>query len=190
MISLPHRRRFLHLCATGLGSATLPTLAEGQRPASESEKSPAELITPEARTAIDRGLTFLTRKQVKSGKLAGAFGTSGYAAGTAVTGLGGLAFMCSGSVPGDGPYGSYVDACVDYLIRNTAESGYIAVPGGYDNMYGHGFATLFLSESYGVSQKPELGEKLKKAVALIVRCQNNQGAVSYTHLTLPTKRIV
>ena len=90
MISLPHRRRFLHLCATGLGSATLPTLAEGQRPASESEKSPAELITPEARTAIDRGLTFLTRKQVKSGKLAGAFGTSGYAAGTAVTGLGGL----------------------------------------------------------------------------------------------------
>ena len=179
MISLPHRRRFLHVCATGLGSATLPTLAYGQRPASESEKSPAELITPEARTAIDRGLTFLTRKQVKSGKLAGAFGTSGYAAGTAVTGLGGLAFMCSGSVPGDGPYGSYVDACVDYLIRNTAESGYIAVPGGYDNMYGHGFATLFLSESFGVSQKPELGERLKKAVALIVRCQNNQGGWRY-----------
>ena len=46
-------------------------------------------------------------------------------------------------------------------------------------MYGHGFATLFLSESYGVSQKPELGEKLKKAVALIVRCQNNQGGWRY-----------
>ena len=129
--------------------------------------------------AIERGLTYLTRKQVKSGQFGGTFGTSGYACGTAVTGLGGLAFMCSGSVPGDGPYGRNVDGCVEYLVRNTADNGYVAVNGGFDNMYGHGFATLFMSEAYGLSLKPELGKKLKKAVELIVRCQNDAGGWRY-----------
>ncbi len=161
--------------AAGLGTRAL----RAQRTESESELGPADLITPQTRNQIDAGLRFLARKQVTSGAFQGTFGTQGYAAGTAVTGLAGLAFMCSGSVPGDGPYGRQIDACVDYLIRNTNNEGYVAVPSGYDNMYGHGFATLFLSEAYGMSQKPELRDKLDKAVGLIVRSQNPAGGWRY-----------
>ncbi|MEZ6105244.1 MAG: prenyltransferase/squalene oxidase repeat-containing protein [Pirellulaceae bacterium] len=87
--------------------------------------------------------------------------------------------MCSGSVPGDGPYGRNIDACVEYLLRNVNDQGYVAVQGGYDNMYGHGFATLFLSEAYGMTQNQQIREKLDKAVDLIVRCQNDQGGWRY-----------
>lgn len=181
------RRRFLATlagwgAAGGLAASPLawsPLAAWAQRPESADEKGPAELLTTATRQKIDAGLRFLSRKQITSGQFAGAFGNSGYAAGTAVTGLAGLAFMCSGSVPGDGPYGRHIDACVDYLLKNTADTGYVAVPGGYDNMYGHGFATLFLSEAYGMTQRPEIEEKLAKAVGLIVRCQNDAGGWRY-----------
>ena len=33
-------------------------------------------------------------------------------------------------------------------------------------MYGHGFATLFLAEAYGMSMRPDIREKLSKAVEL------------------------
>ena len=46
-------------------------------------------------------------------------------------------------------------------------------------MYGHGFATMFLAECYGMSPRPELREKLAKAVKLIVNCQNKDGGWRY-----------
>jgi len=46
-------------------------------------------------------------------------------------------------------------------------------------MYGHGFATLFLAEMYGMSPRQDLREKLQKAVALIVRTQNDRGGWRY-----------
>lgn len=179
----PTRRRFLSTVAQASALLAAPTLASqptwAQRPDSASELPPSDLITPAARRAVDAGLRYLARKQITSGQFQGTFNTQGYGAGTAVTGLAGLAFMCSGSVPGDGPYGRNIDGCVEYLLRNTADTGYVAVPGGYDNMYGHGFATLFLSEAYGMTQNAQIREKLDKAVDLIVRCQNDQGGWRY-----------
>lgn len=162
-------------CQALFGGAT----AKAERPPSPNEKTPDELVTPPTKRAIEKGLAYLARKQIKSGAGQGSFGTSGYAAGVAVTGLGGLAFMCGGSVPGDGPYGTNVDLAVNFLVKNTADTGYVSVNGGYDNMYGHGFATLFMSEAYGMTQNVELGNKLRKAIDLIVRCQNNQGGWRY-----------
>lgn len=153
--------------------------AFGQRKTSPSEKSPAELITPDTQRAVDRGLAYLARRQIRSGKLKGAFGPTGYAGGVAVTGLAGLAYMCGGNPPGQGEYGENVDMCVEFLLNNTRSTGYIAVPSGHDNMYGHGFATLFLSEVYGMSQEEEVGEKLRGAVELICKTQNNQGGWRY-----------
>ena len=43
------------------------------------------------------------------------------------------------------------------------DNGYISAPSGLDRMYGHGFATLFLAEAYGMSQRRDVGEKLRKA---------------------------
>lgn len=87
----------------------------------------------------------------------------------------GMAFMASGSTPGRGPY-DHVDRCVD-LLRHTEESGFINIEGALTHgpMYGHGFATLFLAEAYGMTMRPAIRPKLSKAVNLIVQTQNSEG---------------
>src|SRR5205807_5885968 len=46
-------------------------------------------------------------------------------------------------------------------------------------MYGHGFATLFLGEVYGMTGDDEVKEKLQKAVRLIQKTQNREGGWRY-----------
>ena len=153
------------------------SVAGKDRKFSKDEKSPAELIDAKARRAIDRGLEYLARRQVKSGPNAGSFGQDGYSAGVATTGMGGLAFMCAGNAPGMGKYGKQIDHCVDFILRTVNETGYIARTDNRvnENMYGHGFAMLFLAQAYGMSQKAEVGEKLRKAVRLTCSCQTTKG---------------
>ena len=95
----------------------------------------------------------------------------------AVCGLCGLAFMAGGSAPGRGPYGGTVRRCLQFILENTQESGFINVPGASSHgpMYGHGFATLFLAQAYGMSKQPDIREKLAKATKLIVTTQNRDG---------------
>lgn len=179
------RRRFLGQVSAAAIAATggLPALA--QEPGGGRERAGIELITPETKSAIEAGLAFLGRKQITQGRLQGAFGNSGYAAGVAVSGLAGLAFLCGGSAPGRGPYGTHLKRCVDFLVSNTDAKGYISAQagGGQDRMYGHGFATLFLAEAYGMSLLPEendeLGKSLRKSIKLIVDTQNDQGGWRY-----------
>ncbi|MDO4587574.1 MAG: terpene cyclase/mutase family protein [Planctomycetia bacterium] len=46
-------------------------------------------------------------------------------------------------------------------------------------MYGHGYATLFLAECFGMSQRSDLKKKLEAAVNLIIRTQNLEGGWRY-----------
>ena len=46
-------------------------------------------------------------------------------------------------------------------------------------MYSHGFGTLFLAEAYGMTHRPEIREKLQKAVRLIIDTQNIEGGWRY-----------
>ena len=46
-------------------------------------------------------------------------------------------------------------------------------------MYGHGFATLFLAEVYGMWPDSRVREKLVRAVRLIVNTQNDEGGWRY-----------
>ena len=179
------RRNFTRSALAGLalasatGSPLSATLIP-DRKASKNEKSPAELITAEARRSIDRGMAYLKRNQVKSGRNRGAFANSGMGAGVATASLGGLALMCGGHAPGRGPYGKAIDLAVEFVLSHVQNSGYIAVGGaGRENMYGHGFSMLFLSQAYGMTQKAEIGEKLRKAVELTCNCQNDQGGWRY-----------
>ena len=187
-----NRRRFNQLaialgCAPWVPAAvTGTTLAAGpwDRKFSPNEKSPAELVTPETKRTIDRALAFLKQRQVKSGRNRGAFGNSGLSAGVATCSLGGLAFMCAGHAPGFGPYGKTIDLCVEYILKNTrqdgAQAGYIALrDNSNENMYGHGFSMLFLSQAYGMTQKAEIGEKLRQAVKLTCNIQNREGGWRY-----------
>jgi hypothetical protein len=142
------------------------------------EKSAAQMITPKADRAIERGLSYLAKSQHRDGS----FGTEPtYRGNVAICGLAGMAFLAGGSTPGRGPYGDNVNRCVDYLLARGESSGYIIAPGApsHGPMYGHGFAALFLAECYGMSPRPELREKLGKAVKLICNTQNKDGGWRY-----------
>ena len=158
-------------------SASSPAIAQpADSPASDpSAPTAAQLVAP-AEKAIDRGLRYLADAQQEDGSFGVGFGRN-----VAVVGLGGMAMIASGSTPGRGPYGKNIDRCVDFLLEHTDASGFISVDGATSQgpMYGHGFATLLLAESYGMSPRDDLRDKLASAVKLIVSTQNDEGGWRY-----------
>ena len=146
------------------------------------ELAAAKLITPAAERSIERGLKWLANQQHEDG----GFGTGTLRGNAAVCGLSGMAMMAGGSTPGRGPYGAQVNRCVGYLLANTQPSGFIAGPDASRGpMYGHGFATMFLAECYGMTPRSELREKLAKAVKIIVNSQNREGGWRYQPVQEP-----
>jgi hypothetical protein len=183
-------------CTLGLASLAV-SAARAQQPAAEQSKSTegfgearrgdvpegtAEMMTPATDEAIKNGLAWLARSQNPDGS----FGGGTYRGNIAVTSLAGLAFMASGSTPGRGPYGAAIDKALAYVMQNTSPSGFIAVVSAstHGPMYSHGFGTLFLAEAYGMTHRPEIREKLQKAVRLIIDTQNIEGGWRYQ----PVKR--
>lgn len=156
-----------------------PAVPPSSRSASRSKEVPAEngYSTPELEAAVSRGMAWLARQQEKDGS----FGNSSqYGRHVGITSLACVAFVCDGNVPGRGPYAPTVEAGLDFVLKACSEqSGLIAAETSYGPMYGHGFATLLLAELYGMSPRPDLREKLQKAVALIVRTQNDRGGWRY-----------
>src|SRR5690606_14141423 len=76
---------------------------------------------------------------------------------------------------GRGRYGANVQRGLEYILQNTDVNGLIASGTSHGPMYGHGFATLFLGEIYGMTDDDRVREKLIKAVKLIVASQNHEG---------------
>lgn len=153
-----------------------------QEPVKERIKSVDELVSIKTRGVISQGLRYLASNQIGEGRSKGAFGTTGYAAGVAVTALSGLAFLCSGSTPVSGPYRANIRACTDFILRNVRESGYIAENDAtkrFSNMYGHGYAMLYLSQVYGMSKRVEMEKKLANAVKMTCKIQNRLGGWRY-----------
>lgn len=196
-LTIASRRAFLRRTAVGMLALrgcglAMPARLGAQEPGvpgtpgdgprfNDTTRTADELITPQTETAIEKGLAHLSKAQIKTGPNRGAFGTSGADGSVAISGLAGLAFLCGGNVPGRGKYGSEVENCIDFIVRNTHKSGYIArSSNGYGNMYGHGFATLFLSQAYGMTRKKALEEKLRDAVKLILFAQNKDGGWRYS----------
>ncbi len=162
-------------CATALAVPWVPALAAAQ--VVDTEQITLDLISPKTQHAIDAGLKYLADQQHDDGS----FGSGGYSRNVAVCSLSGMAFMSAGSTPDRGPYGMVVQKCVDFILDHCQESGFIVVPGtsSHGPMYGHGFATLFLAETYGMTMRPDIREKLSKAVELIVQTQNQEGGWRY-----------
>jgi prenyltransferase beta subunit len=161
---------FLACC---LAASTVACLSAEE---SDAEKSAATLMTPAVERGIERGLKWLVSQQHDDG----GFGAGPYRGNAAVSALAGMAMMADGNTPGRGMYGKRVNRCVDYLLASTQSSGFIS--GGdssHGPMYGHGFATMFLAECYGMSPRPELREKLSKAIKVVVNSQNKDGGWRY-----------
>lgn len=132
-------------------------------------------LTPEAREAIEKGLAALAKRQDKDGS----FGQGSMGKHAGISALCGMAFMQAGNLPGRGKYGPNVEKCLTFILNSTQESGLICADSHTPPMYGHGFATLFLAEVYGMTGDDRVKEKLQKAVKLIQKSQNEQGGWRY-----------
>jgi prenyltransferase beta subunit len=178
----------LSLLAESEGTLERPTPANLERKGVLSA-----LVTEEHGRSVDRGLAFLVTQQDPD---SGAFGAP--KARVAVTALSCLALLASGSTPGRGPYGDQVERGIAYLLRHCrpmkaglsdpeSERYYInASEDQISRMHGHGFATLALSEAYGMARgatasisPDELAQKIQGAVDLIVAVQTRDGGWGY-----------
>ena len=168
----PSRRGFLsRLAALSLG-------ASGVGRTDLLAADTLNLLTPETKVAIRAGLKWLAEQQHPNGS----FGSvARYQGNVGIAGLVGLAFLSSGSTPGRGPYGAALSRVIDYLISCSTPTGYIieAESETESPMYGHGFATMFLAEALGMSDREQLSKVVRKAVALIVQTQNEEGGWRY-----------
>ena len=156
-------------------------VGRGQTP-TDPERAAADMVTSEADEAIQRGLTFLASRQNEDGS----FGHGVLRLNPAVCSLAGMSFVSAGSTPGRGAYGSQVQRCIRFVLDHTRENGFIQVPGDVMRgpMYGHGFATLFLAQMYGMTLDPLVRTKLAVAGKLIIDTQNDEGGWRY----LPERR--
>jgi len=132
-------------------------------------------ITSAQRATVEKGLVFLATRQRRDGSFAG-YGAQGHAG---ITALAGLAFMSAGNLPGRGQYGQNVQKCLDFVMASCQESGLITSDTTSGPMYGHGFATLFLGEIYGMTKDEDVKERLQKAVKLMQRAQSREGGWRY-----------
>ncbi len=170
-----HRRRLKQMLIGSTLMVALFTTVTVPAPPGETTPSTDE-ITPATTVAVQRGLAWLAIQQKEDGS----FGSlSHYGRHVGITGLAGLAFMADGSMPGRGRYANAVHNCVDFILSHTSESGLLAAETSHGPMYGHGFATLFLAEIYGMTSDDKLRETLRKAVRLIVSTQNEEGGWRY-----------
>jgi len=132
-------------------------------------------ITAKVEESVKRACDWLAKNQNKDGGLKSSYSV-------ASTGLAGLAWMASGSTPHEGPYADNIRRALNFLIKNQNQQGFITEGGGFggsSSMYGHGYSTQLLAQSYGMIRSEELGQKvcdaLKKAVKLIETTQNSFG---------------
>lgn len=172
------RRAIAKLWVALRGGATWSLLSRASLAA--AEPSTISTGTPESselEQAIALGLDWLASRQLSDG----AFGVRGaYARNVGVSALCGTAFLCSGGERGT--YARQTRSCTDYLLSRSQPSGFLveADVRTHGPMYGHGFATMYLGQVYGMDDRPTVWDVLKRGVALIVSAQDPSGAWRYT----------
>jgi hypothetical protein len=97
---------------------------------------------------------------------------------TAITGFALIAYMSQGHVPNQGKYGREVAKGIRYLMASQREDGYLIGSHG-GNMYGHGIATLALSQAWGMTGDEDVKKCLKKAIDLIVKSQCKDNSINH-----------
>jgi squalene cyclase len=151
--------------------------ARADRSQSGAENNPlANEMTEELRDAVRRGFIYLEGQQNSDGS----FGRGRYGKHVGITALCALAFMSDGNLPGRGPYGEQVANALEFVLNHATDAGVLAAETSHGPMYGHGFATLFLGEIYGMNpDDARVRDALVKAVDVIVGTQNDEGGWRY-----------
>ncbi len=184
---MPDSRRKYCICIgfvnVVLRSALLCLLLSGGFGTAESIVMRPALMSVAAEESIRKGVNYLVGSQKPDGSWSGGFGASQTFPCT-MTSLAGLALMANGNTPVSGRYAANVSKAVDYILKNSRNSGLIAssTEESYA-MYGHGFSMLFLAQAYGMENDPirqqEIARVLYKAALLTARCQSPDGGWIY-----------
>ena len=132
-------------------------------------------VSPEIAAVIRGGLQYLAMQQSPNGSWTQP-GRDSWT--TGITGYALLAFVATGNLPNEGEYGKVAAAAKQFLLDSLQNDGIFA-PVGPQYMYGHGIATLVLSELYGQTKAATLRPRLERAVQVIIRSQNGAGGWRY-----------
>lgn len=155
----------------------------------DAEESPVtrsagnEALNSRISESIEKGLSYLARRQERQGSWSNVGGWGEYP--VAMTAMAGLAFLMDGNTTTQGRYAPQVDRATTFLLRSVNPNGLFA-RGEADArpMHGHGFATLFLSQVYGVTEDKvragQIHEALTKAIKLTGQAQSTLGGWLYT----------
>ncbi|HEY7313144.1 MAG TPA: prenyltransferase/squalene oxidase repeat-containing protein [Gemmataceae bacterium] len=143
----------------------------------------AEEMSAEQRKAVQKGLDWLVKNQHRDGHWEAAGGQYP----VTMTGISGMAMLMEGSTLHEGKYKDNIRRAVDWLMAHSMPNGMLGNPnipgeaGRY--MYGHGFATLFLSSVVG---EEEEGDRRRRLVDILERAckfshaaQTNRGGWGY-----------
>ncbi|MEL6105256.1 MAG: squalene--hopene cyclase [Planctomycetota bacterium] len=142
------------------------------------EMQVGETISRDVLEVYSLGLGYLQAKQNSQGTW-----EAGEGNGPGTTALAVLAFLASGEDPNFGPYRESIRSGLRHIIsKQSGTTGYMG-----PSMYHHGFATLALSEAYGVVDDEELfrastaknrrslEEALELAIRAALTAQNRNG---------------
>jgi hypothetical protein len=155
----------LIFCFASAAIAQQPVAPASSEPLTET--AVVERVT----AAVDRSLQYLADKQNADGS---------WTDNQAPNALTMLAFMGRGHVPGRGPFRETLQRGKAYILSNQQTNGVFAsTRPSHGPMYEHALTTLACSEMYGMDPDPELEEKVRKAVNLIVAAQSPTGGWRY-----------
>lgn len=169
-----------------LASTGAVTLALGAQAASGQERRDIQLIEPRSDLdelydakvdmAIRRGLAYLIARQQEDGSFPTDRGRW-----VGIVSLAGLAMLSRGIRSGHGEAGMALRRAGKYVLSKVQSSGFLSSRDetSHGPMYDHGFGCLFLSELFGMDDTLDIRPKLRLAIDLIIRTQNQRGGWRY-----------
>ena len=128
-------------------------------------------VTAESELALERGLAWMAKTQGAQGNWE--------SNDLGLVGLGALAFLSAGHMPGRGKYGDNVDRALKYVVKNAKPSGLLNIADAQRDLYNHGLAAFVLGQAYGMTDDPQIGKTLERSLKLIANTQCDDGGWDY-----------
>ena len=142
-------------------------------PVGAATNAPPVTVDAQTEAVIQGALKYLASKQAPNGSW------SPQTRPIAMTGYTLMAFLATGNLPNEGPFGKTTANGLRFLLDSVQPDGMFAPSNDGQYMYGHGIATIAMAEIYGQTKSEMIKPKLEKLVKLIVSSQNAVGGWRY-----------